>query len=225
VKNIALIVLSLFGLLVWSPSCWAITCKLDGTDKDLKAIAGSCEALMDTMDATDVKMQGFNLCCKNSNAYLKKNPIPCTEKTRVRYRIKLALSVCDTLKASELDYEHDYCLNQMLYHIYDTKVLEIADGCSPTGGRAAPGGRGGPKPEGGKEAGKEGDRSGHGGGGGGHSGGGGGADEPQKPVDLHLEDESYSKCQRKRLSKYLEQLDEEISKTPAESAACSKEKN
>jgi hypothetical protein len=229
-----------FGFFSSSISVFAYTCPssvaVSTLGADWKDISGSCEALMDTMDATQIKRDATNLCCKNAIEYLQKNPMPCSEKSKVLYRIKLGLTVCDKLTNPIYDYEHDYCVNQMLYHIFDSKVLSIADKCSPSGGRAAGGGKrggGGGAPGAGRGSGKPDDVKPSAGpsseaeaGAGDHShhhhdkaDGEGGA-----PLDLHLDDESYSKCQRKRLNEYMSELQEEIKKDPSEAAACSKSK-
>jgi hypothetical protein len=259
----------IFGCLVWSTLSFAYTCPSNGVDvktlgNDWKDIAGSCEGLMNTMDATQVKKAATDLCCKKAIEYIQKNPEPCSDQGKSRYRIKLGLTVCDQLSDPLFDYEHDFCVNQMLYHIYDPKVLAIADKCSPTGGKAARGGGGGgkggrgggggqpdePKPSGSPLAGAGGAPAD----GGGHSHGPGeghgnwkhgdgapavasGVDSNgrksdsgangaglQNPDDLHLDDEAYTKCQRKRLDKYLEDLQADIEKNPGEEAACLKAK-
>lgn len=181
--------LGMLGFCLWSASSFAYTCVLSNSDgKDTKDIAKSCEALMNTMDATDLKLQAFNQCCARAGEYLKKNPIPCADAAKTLYRIKLGIAVCDQLKSPTLDYERRYCLNQMLYRIPDKKVLEIADKCSPTGGRAASGRK--------------------------RQDAAGGA------PDLHMDDEDFSKCQRARLAEYLDTLEAESKRSPANYGDC-----
>jgi hypothetical protein len=212
---------------IFTRTASAAVCQIANTDPSAKSIGQSCDAILDTMDAFESNQRASKICCESANDYLKKHPIPPAEHAKTSYRIKLALSACDSIKDPALQYERDYCLNQMLYHIPDPKVLEIADRCSPTGGRAVGGGHHGGGPGGGngktetpassadnKTVAEKKDHSSDHPRGSGAPNQSGAANVPGSPsataaLDPHLDDEAYSKCQRKSLARYVEKLDSE----------------
>jgi hypothetical protein len=81
-----------------------------------KEIQEGCSALSD--DAYPAQ------CCKKSTDYLKKNPVPCSDKRRLRYQINLALSVCPKLSEG-----NSSCLDAMAYKINDPRVKQIDSDC------------------------------------------------------------------------------------------------
>lgn len=82
-----------------------------------KEVQSACDLISDAKTAAK--------CCKKSNEFIKKNPIPCSDSRRLKYQISIALSVCNNFQEEDMD----ICVDHMLDTIDNKRAQTVSFEC------------------------------------------------------------------------------------------------